>query len=118
MHSTLRMRGATWIDEVIDGMARRYCVVKFRYSGDLEGESALMLFPDAALTAFVGLERVAARIGDQFHELYVRHAGTIHSGRYFSRAHVVSGPDADQLPGLREQWELTWGERPGGELLL
>lgn len=111
MSAKLRLQRMTWIEELIDGITRKYCVVKFRYSGVLQGESSLMLFPNEAQTGFVGLERIATGTEHQADELYVHHIGTIDADRYVSTAKVISGSGIDALPGMSEYWKTIWTER-------
>jgi hypothetical protein len=111
MRAKLQLQQLRWVEELIDGLTRKYCIVKFRYSGPLEGESSLMLFPNETQTAFVGLERIAARTDQQLDELYVHHVGTIDEDWYISTANVISGAGAGDLPGMRDYWKMIWTEQ-------
>ena len=74
------------------------------YTGDIEGESQveyLMMYRSDASASFVGLERVAGRIGDKTGTFVLQRIGTFESGLAKESYFVIPGSATGDLQGLR-----------------
>lgn len=88
-----------------DGMPRltRASVIK-RYTGEIEGEGRveyLMMYRADGSAAFVGLERVAGRIGGRSGTFVLQRTGVFEGGRAKESYVVVQGSGSGDLRGLR-----------------
>ena len=73
------------------------------YTGDIEGEGQveyLMMYRSDASATFVGLERVAGRIGDKTGTFVLQRAGIFESGEAKESYSVIPGSATGDLRGL------------------
>ena len=73
------------------------------YTGDIEGEGQieyLMMYRSDASATFVGLERVAGRIGDKTGTFVLQRAGAFESGQAKESNSVIPGSATGDLRGL------------------
>ena len=73
------------------------------YTGDIEGEGQveyLMMYRGDASATFVGLERVAGRIGDKTGTFVLQRAGIFESGEAKESYSVIPGSATGDLRGL------------------
>ena len=73
------------------------------YSGDIEGEGQveyLMMYRIDGSATFVGLERVAGRIGDKAGTFVLQRAGIFESGQAKESYSVIPGSATGDLQGL------------------
>ena len=74
------------------------------YSGDIEGEAQveyLMMYRQDGSATFVGLERVAGRIGDKTGTFVLQRAGVFEGGQAKESYSVIAGSATGDLQGLR-----------------
>jgi Protein of unknown function (DUF3224) len=74
------------------------------FSGDLEGEGQveyLMMYRDDGSAAFVGLERVAGRLGGRTGSFVLLRTGVFEGGQAKESYSVVPGSATGELHGLR-----------------
>ena len=74
------------------------------FRGDIEGEGTLeylMFYPGDGSATFVGLERVAGRIGERSGSFVLQHSGTFEGGTAKATWSVVPGSGTGDLRGLR-----------------
>lgn len=74
------------------------------YTGDIEGQAQveyLMMYRSDGSATFVGLERVAGRIGDKAGTFVLQHIGTFESGLAKAAYSVIPGSATGDLRGLR-----------------
>jgi len=88
-----------------DGLPRltRASVVK-TFTGDIEGEGHveyLMMYRPDGTAAFVGLERVAGRIGSRTGTFVLQRAGVFEDGLAKESYSVIAGSATGDLLGLR-----------------
>jgi hypothetical protein len=73
------------------------------YTGDIEGEAEveyLMMYRGDGSASFVGLERVAGRIGGKAGTFVLQRAGTFESGQAKESYSVIPGSATGDLKGL------------------
>ena len=74
------------------------------YHGDIEGEGTLeylMFYGEDGSASFVGLERVAGRVGNRSGSFVLRHSGAYEGGTAKGTYVVVPGSGTGDLRGLR-----------------
>ena len=74
------------------------------YTGDIDGESRveyLMMYRADGSASFVGLERVAARIGDRAGTFVLQRSGAFEGGQAKESYFVIPGSATGGLEGLR-----------------
>src|SRR5262245_7960788 len=74
------------------------------FTGDIEGESQveyLMMYRSDGSATFVGLERIAGRIGDKTGTFVLQRTGVFENGQAKESYAVVTGSGTGQLHGLR-----------------
>lgn len=107
-HATASFDVKSWDDEPYDeseGLPKlvRSHVVQ-SYQGDIEGEGRveyLMMHRDDGTASYVGLERVAGRIGDRSGSFVLHQTGTYDSDGAKTTFSVVPGSGTGDLAGLR-----------------
>jgi len=80
----------------------RASVIK-TYTGDIEGEGQVeyvMMYRSDGSAAFVGLERVAGRIGDKTGSFVLQRTGLFESGQAKEAYSVIPGSATGDLQGL------------------
>ena len=80
------------------------------FRGDIEGEGTLeylMFYPGDGSATFVGLERVAGRIGERSGSFVLQHSGTFEGGTAKVTLSVVPGSGAGDLRGLRGEGSFS-----------
>jgi hypothetical protein len=74
------------------------------YTGDIEAQAEveyLMMYRADGSAAFVGLERLAGRIGDRTGTFVLQRIGAFESGEAKESYHVIPGSGTGELQGLR-----------------
>src|SRR5437867_4265962 len=74
------------------------------YTGDIEGEGRveyLMMYRSDSSATFVGLERVAGRIGGKTGTFVLQRTGVFESGQAKESYSVIRGSATGELSGLR-----------------
>lgn len=74
------------------------------FTGDIEGEGQveyLMMYRNDGSATFVGLERVAARIGGKSGTFVLQRIGAFESGQAKESSSVIPGSATGELHGLR-----------------
>lgn len=74
------------------------------FEGEIEGEGAvefLMVYPDKISASFVGLQRVAGRMGGRSGSFVLQVSGTFEQGAVSGTWTVVPGSATGELRGLR-----------------
>ena len=82
------------------------------YTGDIEGESQveyLMMYRGDGSAAFVGLERVAGRIGGKTGTFVLQRTGAFEGGQAKESYVVVAGSATGDLSGLRGEGNSSVG---------
>lgn len=86
--------------------------VKKTLTGDIEGESQieyLMMYRSDGTAAFVGLERVSARIGRKSGTFVLQRTGVFEGGQAKESYSVVPGSATGELEGLRGAGQTSVG---------
>jgi uncharacterized protein DUF3224 len=115
-HAQATFELKTWEEtpyDPIDGAPKltRARVTKV-FHGDLEGEGTveyLMLYREDGSASFVGLERVAGRLGGRTGSFVLQHSGTFEAGTAKTTWSVVPGSGTGALVGLRGQGGFASG---------
>jgi hypothetical protein len=100
-------------------LTRAHVITTFQ--GEIEGEGTkeyLMAYRDDGSAGFVGLERVAGRVGDRSGSFVVRHDGSFEDGTARAALSVVSGSGTGDLRGLRGEGEFVWPHGQAGTFTL
>jgi hypothetical protein len=90
--------------EFDDGSKWTRATVAMAFSGDIEGDGAtewLMCSPDGGVTTFVGVQRVAGRIGDRDGRFVLHGSGTFDGKEAKGTWTVVPGSGTGALAGLQ-----------------
>jgi hypothetical protein len=89
--------------EMADGRKLTRVQATFVYTGDIEGEGAteyLMAYSPDGTGSFVGLERIAGRIGNRAGSFVTQHTGTFDPQSVTTRWEFVPGLGTGALEGL------------------
>jgi Protein of unknown function (DUF3224) len=107
-HASGRFKVASWEEdsyaETRDGGKLTRADVKQTFSGDIEGEGAvqwLMAYRADETAHFVGLQRVAGRLGDRSGEFLLETSGTFDGKTAEGEWNVIPGSGTEELRGLR-----------------
>jgi hypothetical protein len=82
------------------------------YTGDIEGDGQveyLMMYRSDGSATFVGLERVAARIGGQSGSFVLQRSGVFEDGQAKEAYSVIPGSATGELLGLRGEGTSSVG---------
>jgi hypothetical protein len=97
--------------EIEGGRKLTQASVRQALSGDIEGEAAvewLMCYRPDETADFVGLERIAGRIGDRSGGFVLLHTGGTFDGKVAKgRLTIVPGSGTGELEGIRGTGEFT-----------
>ncbi len=104
----------TWDEQAYyesgDGAKMTAAHISYLYHGDIEGESImeyLMGFRPDGTGVYVGLERIAGRIGERTGSLVLQHTGTFASDGVTGTYTVVPGSGAGELRGIHGEGTLS-----------
>jgi hypothetical protein len=107
-HATSTFEVKNWDEQTcseVDGRLKlTHADVAFRYSGDLEGDSAmhyLMVYRDDGSANAIGLERVTGRLGGKSGTFVLEHHGGYADGTASGEFDVVRGSATGELQDLR-----------------
>jgi len=107
-HATGRFEGKTWDEKPyseLDGVPKlARASVTNTFSGDIEGAGTLeylLIYRADGSASFVGVERVAGRVGGRSGSFVLQHSGTFEGGAATTAWFVVSGSGTGDLRGLR-----------------
>ncbi len=102
-------------DEFEGGRKLSRARVKKAFHGDIEGASTVeyvMAYGADGSASFVGMERVAGRVGERNGSLVLQHRGTFAGGVAKSTYSIVPGLATGDLIGLQGEGESTVGHAP------
>ena len=107
-HATATFEVKSWDEqsyqEFEGGTKLTRASVTTSYHGDIEGEGTLeylMFYGEDGSASFVGLERVAGRVGNRSGSFVLRHSGAYEGGTAKDTYVVVPGSGTGDLRGLR-----------------
>lgn len=82
------------------------------YTGEIEGDSHseyLMMYRNDGSAAFVGLERIAGRIGGKNGSFVLERTGVFEGGQAKERYTIISGSGTGELAGIRGEGTSSVG---------
>lgn len=92
-----------------------------KFAGDVEGDGAveyLMCHRDDGTASFVGLQRVAGKVGDRSGDFVLQLTGTFDGGAARGAWSVVPGSATNELRGLRGDGGFEAKSGPSGAITL
>ena len=87
-------------------------IVKKTFTGDIEGEGHveyLMMYRSDGSATFVGLERVAGRVGDKTGTFVLQRVGVFEHGQAKESYSIVPGSGTGELQGLEGEGSSALG---------
>jgi hypothetical protein len=92
------------LSEVDGRLKMTRATVTFAYTGDLEGEGAmvyLMLYRDDGSASVIGMERITGKLSGRSGSFVLRHQGGYAGGTASGDFEVIDGSASGELTGLR-----------------
>ncbi len=124
-HATGTFEVKTWDEKPYDAAEGRPTLTRASVTqsmhGDIEGEGSveyLMMYRNDNSASFIGLLRVAGRVGGRSGSFVLQCVGTYENGTVKSSLSVVPGSGAGDLGGLRGEGNFMARKEPRGTITL